>query len=533
MAHAPKSNGLAAGTARDGAPNSGDALALALFDQLLAASAADRRVVWRALAGRLVSSGGKSDRGVRAEHARRSIHACAEDLGRVPSVKEYRAWRKKQADPREWTSDKTIREMFLGWKRALDQCGLAPAADVTAGRLLRSGVPYTSEQVIDAIRSWRQDRPADPMTWVAYHRYAVETRSAHAAQGRRLPCAVEPFFRCFGTWRDAISAAGFTPAGGRRRARWRGPGTAYTDESILRDLRECADALQVPRVSEAQFRAWADKACEADPLRTIPCSRTIADRFGGWPAAQTAAGLASAPTDSPRSRPGGTMTNNDALDLDDAAAARGQRPTDVGFALARLVPALSEQTAKDLMRLLSHRIAAPTSAEIRQARLGLMLDVISPRTGEFVPVDVYEAARKERIAQGEDWPAASTLILAYGDWISVVELSFRLWRDGTSSGVPHSTHHQRKHTPPYRRQDITDALRRCRTELGGWPSQQEYYEWARVSRDLSRRAGQPTDRFPGRGPIRKLFGDFDQALSSARRQAGEPEQSAGAEVQAA
>jgi hypothetical protein len=91
----------------------------------------------------------------------------------------------------------------------------------------------------------------------------------------------------------------------------------------------------------------------------------------------------------------------------------------------------------------------------------------------------------------------------------------RLWRDGTASRVPHTNQHHHRQ-PPYRREDVVDAIHRCRHAIGDWPGEWEYHEWARISRILGRDAGQSTERFPGAGPIRRLFGDFGRALEVAR-----------------
>src|SRR4051812_18505261 len=84
----------------------GDALAVALWRQLASRPAADRRVVWRSLDGRLRSTEcfGRSSRGARTELCRRSLLLCVESTGRVPSRRSYDAWRRGVSDGREWAS---------------------------------------------------------------------------------------------------------------------------------------------------------------------------------------------------------------------------------------------------------------------------------------------------------------------------------------------------------------------------------------------------------------------------------------------
>lgn len=202
-----------------------------------------------------------------------------------------------------------------------------------------------------------------------------------------------------------------------------------------------------------------------------------------------------------------------------AGRTANSRPSELAHGIAALACALPENTARDLYRLLSHSVAAPTPAEIREARLGLMLDLVAEGTGEFIGVERYEGARAERAADGEIWPAHATLCGVFGSWTDVVSLAMRLAHDGTSSGVPHTKRHLKDHAPPYLRDDVLDALTRCASDLGGWPGEWEYYEWARVSRMLARDAGKSTRRFPGRGPICRLFGDFGRAVNVAQRRA--------------
>lgn len=194
------------------------------------------------------------------------------------------------------------------------------------------------------------------------------------------------------------------------------------------------------------------------------------------------------------------------------------RPTEVGYVLAALVPALPEQVARDLARLVGHSLAAPAMHAQREARLGLMLDLVSDGTGEFVSVDSYERARAARSREDELWPAHATLISAYGDWLRVVAAAMRLHRDGTRALVSHRVHRKQSNTP-YRREDVVRALRQAREALGDWPGEWEYLEYRRVALMLGRDAGRTDLRLPQRAAIRRLFGDYARAMSVAQRDA--------------
>lgn len=64
----------------------------------------------------------------------------------------------------------------------------------------------------------------------------------------------------------------------------------------------------------------------------------------------------------------------------------------------------------------------------------------------------------------------------------------------------------------YGLQDVQDALLRAYGDLGAWPTEWEYHEWAAIKRLISR----SDPRLPGPKQIRKCFGDFATALEMMR-----------------
>lgn len=196
--------------------------------------------------------------------------------------------------------------------------------------------------------------------------------------------------------------------------------------------------------------------------------------------------------------------------------------TEAAQVLAQMVAdraAFPEAAVRDLARLLGHGLAVHSVARERSTRLGLLVDLVSSVSGEFIDTATYEAAREQRSKAGEEWPAASTLSRAYGHWLAAVRAAMRFWFDGGQARVASSHRHACRHAG-YRPREIAAALRRCRDELGAWPTEWEYEEWRRVCRELSRRAGLPEPRLPSMPVVRKACGSFEAGLALADASGG-------------
>lgn len=224
----------------------------------------------------------------------------------------------------------------------------------------------------------------------------------------------------------------------------------------------------------------------------------------------------------------------------DAAAALTRSPdsaTEVAQALADLVrdkAAFPDAAARHLADLLGHSLAVGTPGERRQARLGLLIELVSGGEGEFITSGAYEEARQSRRERGEEWPAASTLSRAYGHWLTALRAACRFWFEGGRARVA-SDHAHAKRNLAYLPQEILSALLQAQAELGlqrrvgaasdgvagseqeHWPTEWEYLEWARIKRRLARRAGAPC-RLPERGVIRAAYGSYAEAIEAAMRQ---------------
>lgn len=181
--------------------------------------------------------------------------------------------------------------------------------------------------------------------------------------------------------------------------------------------------------------------------------------------------------------------------------------------------ACPDEAARQLARLLGHSLAAPSPAERRSARLGLLIDIVSEGEGEFVTAEAYELERGRRGGRGESWPAASSLSRAFGHWLSAVRAASRFWFDGGRARVA-SDHSHARPSQAYRPSEIRSALLRAQTDLAlaadEWPTEWEYHEWAKISRRLARSAGSAC-RIPGAKQIRKAYGGYAAAVEAARR----------------
>lgn len=178
--------------------------------------------------------------------------------------------------------------------------------------------------------------------------------------------------------------------------------------------------------------------------------------------------------------------------------------------LVEVTSSLPEKTRLELTRLLSHSVAAPTAQELREMRLGLLVEIVSE--GELPTTRSYDEIRNERNAAGNSWPASTGLILHYGTWAAASRAAVDLAFDMT-------TNRARARTPrmwpivPYTRKEVLEALKLASEKVGQPIGQWEYVELRRVERQLAWRNGSPDPRYPELGVIRKHFGGWDAALA--------------------
>jgi hypothetical protein len=204
-----------------------------------------------------------------------------------------------------------------------------------------------------------------------------------------------------------------------------------------------------------------------------------------------------------------------------ASSVEPKDASELAQGLAQILRSFPRQAIEDLERLLAHNLGAPTSAELREARLGLLAEMISTADGEIPRARDYDDLRGRRLeTTGERWPSASTLVESYGSFLAAVKAAMRLHHDGSGARVPHTHRHARAYER-YRRDEVIAALRLFYEQHGSWPrSELEFLTWGETVRRARRYGGHSDPRIPTARPIRKLFGGFQRALKVAR--AGKP-----------
>jgi len=172
-----------------------------------------------------------------------------------------------------------------------------------------------------------------------------------------------------------------------------------------------------------------------------------------------------------------------------------------------ILPGVSERTLEELRALIAYSLAAPSHAELREQRLGLLVQIVAREPARIPLGEEYETERGQRGISGEEWPSRIQLSRAYGSWLLAVTAAMEL-------------HRPRGHTPPpsYRarpaagrrhtRHDAILAITRCREEIGMWPTQSDYLQWRRILRRTGRLYGAGEPRLPDVKVLRRLFGSW-------------------------
>jgi hypothetical protein len=195
---------------------------------------------------------------------------------------------------------------------------------------------------------------------------------------------------------------------------------------------------------------------------------------------------------------------------------RELRASELAQALAALVPAISEKAAQDLKRLLGRTLTMPSPSELREARLGLLIDLVVELQGEVPSIELYNLSRAASLAErDENWPAHTTLIRAYGStWLAAVKAAMRVAFEGSNHRVS-KDNHSRQFKPAYERPEYIDAVRKCAEAIGATPTLLEYTDWTILMRRGARAAGKPEPRLPGREAVLQLWGSWLRLIRAA------------------
>lgn len=185
--------------------------------------------------------------------------------------------------------------------------------------------------------------------------------------------------------------------------------------------------------------------------------------------------------------------------------------SELAAGVARVARLLPEATRRDLRELVAHLLATGDPLAERGRRLALLGRLLEARGGELPSVRDYEAERER--SPGEEHPSAAQLSRRYGGWVRAVAAA--AWLAG--GGVGPSAQEVRSYQAPYDRQEAIETLVACFHETDEWPTPALYEEWARLRRLAQRRFGDGVGRVPGLSVMRRLFGDFEEGVASARR----------------
>ena len=193
-------------------------------------------------------------------------------------------------------------------------------------------------------------------------------------------------------------------------------------------------------------------------------------------------------------------------------------PGDVARLLAAIAPNLPPETRAQLRRRVAQSIAAPTGAELVQARLGLLCDVVAADPDGLPSTGDYERERQRRLKRyGELWPDHETLIDLYHHWFNACRAAERR-NEGPHKRVPRSNKHlEDGERTPWTRAEVIDSLLRFRAKYGTLPRAWELRTWSQATRRgaKARAAGVPRNVPPDK--VEALFGGLDEALRETER----------------
>lgn len=181
-----------------------------------------------------------------------------------------------------------------------------------------------------------------------------------------------------------------------------------------------------------------------------------------------------------------------------------------------ILPGVNERTLRELRALIAYSLAAPSPAELREQRLGLLVQIVARDPARIPLGEEYETERGRRATCGEEWPSRSQLSRAYGSWLHAVSAAMELDRPRAHTPSPSYQARPasgRRHT----RREAILSIARCRKEIGAWPTQSDYLQWRRILRHTGRIYGPGEPRLPDIKTLRRLFGSWTLARDAAER----------------
>lgn len=226
----------------------------------------------------------------RVADALSALRAAAETLGHSPSVREYEELRRDRRELELPASSSVRTRLAGGWNDCLRRARLAavPDGDLPVSTQFRFDEPTA----VAALQECARDL-GDAPTQFTYRVWA--RRPDVAARPGRRPLAETVYFRLFGSWSAALSAAGLFADAVKRRDGRIDPGECtYEDEELKVALRLVHDRLgyspSLAEYNSTRKLIRAEWELQGE-LRTLPAASTIAHRWRIWADALAAAGL--------------------------------------------------------------------------------------------------------------------------------------------------------------------------------------------------------------------------------------------------
>lgn len=186
-----------------------------------------------------------------------------------------------------------------------------------------------------------------------------------------------------------------------------------------------------------------------------------------------------------------------------------------------ILPGVNEGTLRELRILIAYSLAAPSPAELREQRLGLLVQMVANAPGWIPRGEDYEAELAKRVSEGEEWPSRSQLSRAYGSWLLAVSAAMEL-HDPCGHIPPPSYQARPVAGRAHTRRAAILAITRCRDEIGAWPTQSDYLQWRRILRRTGRLYGPGEPRLPDAKALRRMFGSWTRARDAAQKWADPP-----------
>jgi|HubBroStandDraft_6_1064221.scaffolds.fasta_scaffold16446_5 hypothetical protein len=181
-----------------------------------------------------------------------------------------------------------------------------------------------------------------------------------------------------------------------------------------------------------------------------------------------------------------------------------------------ILPGVQEDTLRELHALIAQSLAIPLPSDLRDQRLGLLMQMVTYTLARIPLGEEYETERAQRAVDGEEWPSRIQLSEAYGSWLDAVAAATepdRPRRQPRFSGREART----AAGPPYTRRDALLAIARCKSEIGAWPTQSDYLRWRHIVRHASRLHGLDEPRLPDAKQLRRLYANWACARAAAQR----------------